>query len=155
MLAVHPPTNGKGLWDIQHSISRTLDARFHTWFIMTLYYKTRQILLQSATAILLQNTDVYCKMRQVFYYAKCDDYYKLRQYNEKRGRLKFGWIHSFDSLHNWVITDSVCSAVGSMISWWVNFFLSLFFTFRTNVRMSIIPYPCSFLFAVHLEWPLI
>ena len=36
---------------------------------MTLYYKTRQILLQIATAILLQNaTKVYYKMRQVFYY---------------------------------------------------------------------------------------
>ena len=36
---------------------------------MTLYYKMRQILLQDATAILLQNvTEVYYKMRQVFYY---------------------------------------------------------------------------------------
>ena len=66
---------------------------------MTLYYKMRQILLQNAT-------EAYYKMRQVFYYkirqyyykmrqllenatillqnetviAKCDVYYKLRQY---------------------------------------------------------------------------
>ena len=77
---------------------------------MTLYYKMRQILLQNTTAILLQNaTEVYCKIRQVFYYkiqqfyykmrellqiatvllqnatviTKCDVYYKLRQYKDK------------------------------------------------------------------------
>ena len=49
---------------------------------------------------------------------------------------------------------AVCSAMRSLISWWVNFFLSLFITFRTNVRMSIIPSPCSFFFALHLEWSL-
>ena len=39
------------------------------WFIITLYYKIRQTLLQIATATLLQNaTEVYYKMRQVFYY---------------------------------------------------------------------------------------
>ena len=35
-------------------------ARFPLWFAMTVYYKMRQILLQNATAILLQNaTEVY------------------------------------------------------------------------------------------------
>ena len=34
------------------------------------------------------------------------------------------------------------------------FFLSLFITFRTNVRISIIPSPCSFFFVLHLEWSL-
>ena len=60
---------------------------------MTVYYKIQQILLQSATAILLQNgTEVYYKMRQVFYYkiqvslqnatviTKCGVYYKLQQH---------------------------------------------------------------------------
>ena len=66
---VHHPSVGEGLRDIQHSISRILDKNFYVWFIMTLYCKTRQILLQIATAILLQNaTKVYYKMRQVFYY---------------------------------------------------------------------------------------
>ena len=32
--------------------------------------------------------------------------------------------------------------------------LSLFITFRANVPISIIPYPCSFFFALHLEWSL-
>ena len=49
---------------------------------------------------------------------------------------------------------AVCSAMRSLISWWVNFFLSLFITFRTNVQMSIIPSPCSFFFALHLQWSL-
>ena len=53
-----------------------------------------------------------------------------------------------------MITDAVSSAMQSIISWWVNFFLSLFITFRTNVRMSIIPSPCSFFFALYLEWSL-
>ena len=42
--------------------------RFYIWFVVTVYYKMRQMLLQNATAILLQNgTEVYYKMRQVFY----------------------------------------------------------------------------------------
>ena len=47
----------------------------------------RWILLENATAILLQNaTEDYYKMCQVLYYkvqqfiTKCDSYYKLRQY---------------------------------------------------------------------------
>ena len=47
---------------------------------MTLHYKTRQILLQNATAILLQNaTEVYYKTRQVFYYKMRQFYYKMQQ----------------------------------------------------------------------------
>ena len=36
-------------------------------------------------------------------------------------------------MHTWVITDSICSAMQSVISWWVKIFLSLLITFRTNV----------------------
>ena len=40
----------------------------------------RQMLLQNAIAILLQNeTEVYCKMRQVFYYKMRQFYNKMRQ----------------------------------------------------------------------------
>ena len=67
---------------------------------MTAYYKMRQILLQHATAMLLQNaTEVYYKMRQVFitknatvllqnatvitncddFITKCNRYYKMRR----------------------------------------------------------------------------
>ena len=67
---------------------------------MTVYYKMQQMLLQNATAVLLENaTKVYYKFRQVFYYknaiillqnatviAKCDDfiikydcYYKMQR----------------------------------------------------------------------------
>ena len=41
-----------------------------------------QVLLQNATATLLQNvTEVYYKMRQVFPYKMRQFYYKLRQHN--------------------------------------------------------------------------
>ena len=60
-----------------------------------------------------------------------------------------------DSLHTRVITNTICSAMRSMISWRVKIFLSLFITFRTNIQMSIIYLsPCSFLFALHLDWSL-
>ena len=40
--------------------------RFHIWFTMTAYYKTRQILLQNDGAILLQNVSGF--------YSKYDDF---------------------------------------------------------------------------------
>ena len=48
-------------------MSIVLDTRFHIWFIMTVYYKMRQIFLQNVTAILLQNVTVII--------TKCDRYY--------------------------------------------------------------------------------
>ena len=37
---------------------------FHIWFILTVYYKMQQILLQNGTGILLRNaTKVYYRMR--------------------------------------------------------------------------------------------
>ena len=61
---------------------------------MTVYYKMRQILLQNATPILLQNaTEVYYKMHQVFitkcdsFITKCDSYYKFRQFYYKMRQL--------------------------------------------------------------------
>ena len=78
---------------------------------------------------------------------------KVSELNEKLGRRKFEWIHNFDSLHTWVMTDLICSAIRPMISWWVKIFLLLFINFKTNDAMSIIP-PCSLLFSLHLEWSL-
>ena len=57
----------------------------------------------------------------------------VNELNEQIGRDKFGWIRNSDTLHAWVITDSVCSALRSMISWWIKIFLSLYITFKTNV----------------------
>ena len=58
---------------------------FHRWFIITLYYKMRQKLLQDVTAILLQTaTNVYCKMLQGFLsenatvITKCNSCYKVQ-----------------------------------------------------------------------------
>ena len=63
--------NGQRLRSIQHSMSMVLDTRFHIWLIMAVYYKMRQILLQNARSILLQNT--------TGLYTKCDSYYKMRR----------------------------------------------------------------------------
>ena len=67
----------------------------HIRFIKTLYYKMWHILLQYATAILLQNaTKVYYKMRQKFitkcvkfFIAKSDSYYKMRRFYNKMRQL--------------------------------------------------------------------
>ena len=72
--------------------------QFHISFIMTVYHKMWQILLQNATAILLQNmTEVYYKLRRFFlwnvtvllqntivitnrndFITKCNSYYKMQ-----------------------------------------------------------------------------
>ena len=70
-----------------------LDTSFHIWFIMTVYSKMRQILLQNAAAILLQNatvllqnaTDIITNCDDFItkcddFITKCDVYYKLQQY---------------------------------------------------------------------------
>ena len=58
-----------------------------------------------------------------------------------------------DFLHTWVINNTICSAMQSMILWRVRMFLSLFIIFRTNIQISIIYLsPCSLLFALHLDW---
>ena len=50
--------------DIPHCMSIVLDTSFYIWFIIIHYYKARQILLQNATAILLEKmTEVYYKMQ--------------------------------------------------------------------------------------------
>ena len=90
---LHPPSNGKGLWDIEHSMSTVLDTGFNNWFIMTLYYKIWQMLLQNGTTILLQNaTNVYFLLQNAIVLlhnatvttndrnviVKGDIYYKIR-----------------------------------------------------------------------------
>ena len=61
--------------------------KFQIWFIVTLNYKIRQILLQNVTK-------VYHKMRQVFFIAKSDSFitksdshYKMRRYSYKMRQL--------------------------------------------------------------------
>ena len=57
-----------------------------------------------------------------------------------------------DSLHTRVVTNKVCSAMRSMISWRVKTFVSLFITFGTNIYY--IHLPMFVLFALHLGWSL-
>ena len=58
-------------------MSMVLDTTFHIWFIMTVYYKMQKMLLQNATAILLQNATVLLEHATVI--SKCDVYYQSRQ----------------------------------------------------------------------------
>ena len=90
---VQPPSNGKELRDTEHSMSTVLDTGFNIWFIMTLYYKIWQMLLQNGTTILLQNaTNVYFLLQNAIVLlhnatvttndrnviVKGDIYYKIR-----------------------------------------------------------------------------
>ena len=52
---------------------------FHSWFILTLYYKMSHTLLQNATTILLQNTTKVDYMRQLSYYKMQQFYSKMQQ----------------------------------------------------------------------------
>ena len=90
-----PLSKNEGLGDIGHSMSignLILGVNSVTVsFIITVYYKMRQILSQYATAILLQNaTEVYYKIRQIFllqnatvitncdnFITKCSSYYNM------------------------------------------------------------------------------
>ena len=59
-------------------------------------------------------------------------------YNTKVTDLR--WVVSSDESTILVFCTPIhCSTMRSVISWWGKVFLSLFITFRTNVRMSIIP----------------
>ena len=62
---LRPSFNGAGLRDIQCSTNMVLDTRLCIWFIMTVYYKTQQILLQNASDFVLLNATVI---------TKCDDF---------------------------------------------------------------------------------
>ena len=53
--------------------------RFHIWFTMTAYYKTRQILLQNDGAILLQNVSGFYSKYDDFI-TKRNSYYKLPRF---------------------------------------------------------------------------
>ena len=62
--------------------------RLHVLFIMTVYCKMLLILLKNVTAILSQNgTEVYYKMRQVFYY-------KIITYCKMRHLLQIATVHT-------------------------------------------------------------
>ena len=64
--------------DIGYIMSTVL--RFHIGFIMTVYYKTQHILLQNATAVLLQNTTVITNCDN--FITECDSYYKMRRLSQ-------------------------------------------------------------------------
>ena len=71
-------------------------------------------------------------------------HYKSKRTSVNKQMRNLAAVNSHDStililLRSWAMTDKICSAMQSMISRCVILFFSLFITFRTNVRMSIIP----------------
>ena len=54
-----------------------------------------------------------------------------------------------NSFHTRVITNTICCAMRSMISWRIKIFLSLFIIFGTNIHY--ITLPMFILFALHLD----
>ena len=64
MTVIHPLSRKEGLRKIGYSMTMVLDTKktifrsqewlwFHIWFIMTFYYKMRQMLLQNTKDVLL------------------------------------------------------------------------------------------------------
>ena len=102
--------------------------QFHIWFIMTLYYKIRQILLQNATTILLQNVSSFLLQNAKFHYkirqllqnalillqiatvvTKYDVHYKIRRYTLKRvsfEKLKISNVNQCQSNFDKVLHDN-------------------------------------------------
>ena len=91
---VCPPSTGEWLRNIQHSLRMLLNARFHIWFIMTLYYNCDRYYYKMR--------QLFCyKMRQKFitkcvrifitkcdnFVTKCDRCYKLRRFYYKMRQL--------------------------------------------------------------------
>ena len=64
----------------------------------------------------------------------------MKKVNQKLRRCKVEWTHDFDSLHTWVISNIICSAMRWMISWWIKIYLSLFITFRTKNCYPFLPF---------------
>ena len=49
-------------------------------------------------------------------------------------------------------TDTICSAMQSVISYWLKLFFHYLLLLKRTFRWALSPFPCSFLFAFHLEW---
>ena len=86
---IHPPSKNRGLWVISLSMSMVLNKKKsaigsekRVWvsymFIITLYYKMRQILLQDPTTILLRIRKKFIAKCVRFIITKCDIYYKIQ-----------------------------------------------------------------------------
>ena len=105
-----------------------IGLRFYIWRIMTVYYKMRQILLQNAVAISLQNaTEFYYRMRQIFLLQKtvllknCDSYYKIRQFYYKMRQLSQNASLKFQSYLCKIIIQTISSLTVHDNLWAVKF----------------------------------
>ena len=97
---IHPNSKEEVSRDIGHKMSMVRNTRksnfgsqhwlrIYVSFIMTLYYKMRQILLQNVRCILLQNTTVITKCD--YFITKWDVYYRMCRYNVKGIQWMYLW----------------------------------------------------------------
>ena len=85
----HPTSREEELKNNEHSMSMAVDTkasnfrneqclRVHVWFIVTIYYKMRQLFfLQNISGVLLQNTTVITKC--INFISRWESYYKMRR----------------------------------------------------------------------------
>ena len=88
---IHPHSKDEGPRDIKHKMSTVLDKRkssfgsqqllwFHTWFIVTLCYKMRQLFCHTMRQKFITKS-------VSFFITKCDSSYKTRQFYHKMRQL--------------------------------------------------------------------
>ena len=95
-IVFHPPSREEELKNTEHSMSMAVDTkasnfrnqqcrRVHVWFIVTIYYKTRQLFFYKIYQVfyykirqLLQNVSILFPDGTVI--TKCDVYCKMRRY---------------------------------------------------------------------------
>ena len=152
---IHPPSTDEGLRDIGNNMKIVLDVRksnfesqqwlrFHTWFIITLYYKIWQI-LQNAKAVSLQMLQKFltecvrfCITKCDSFITKCDFYYKRRRYTT------FSQPHNLETFLN--MWDSVVTIFLKLQRnpEWIDSLRSNLFLFTnallTNFYMQMIQY---------------
>ena len=101
-----------------------------TWFLFKVHHTRYYIYNKSISELKWKSYWETCLLQiqmnpQFWFFAQLSDHWlnlfchAFNDYEkviEKLVCYKFRWTHNFDSLHNWVITDSICSAMRSMIS---------------------------------------
>ena len=106
-IVYHPPSREEELKNIEHSMSMAVDTkasnfrnkqclRVHVWFIVTIYYKTRQLFFwQNISGVLLQNTTVITKC--IDFISRWESYYKMRRIlqNASEHKVYLVALHEF------------------------------------------------------------
>ena len=99
----HPLSNGEEFRNIQHSKSTVLDPGSHTWFIVALYYKMRQLFYYKMWQKFITKCLRFFITKCDRFITKCDSYYKLLQFYYKMRQL----LQNVTSITNCVSTNVI------------------------------------------------